>query len=189
MWVGELTAADAADVFARRDRPIAGLAADAPALATACHAMAGRFHRGGRLLAFGTGAAAADAAHVVVEFVHPVIVGKRALPALSLSGGPAGFRGELDLFGEPDDIAFAIAHGGVELAIAETLATAAATPVSVLEPHPGALLGADRSGVPELDHVIAVASDDPRVVREGHVTIYHVLWELVHVFLDAPEVL
>jgi D-sedoheptulose 7-phosphate isomerase len=180
----ELTAADTAEVFARRDRPIAGLAADAPALAAACHAMAGRFHRGGRLLALGTGAAAADAAHVVVEFVHPVIVGKRALPALSLPGGPAGFRGELDLFGEPDDIAFAIAHGGVDPGIAETLAAARQRGMLTV-----ALLGADRSGVPELDHVIAVASDDPRVVREGHVTTYHVLWELVHVFLDAPEVL
>ncbi len=37
--------------------------------------------------------------------------------------------------------------------------------------------------------MIVVHTDDPRVVREGHVTAYHVLWELVHVFLDAPEVL
>jgi D-sedoheptulose 7-phosphate isomerase len=43
--------------------------------------------------------------------------------------------------------------------------------------------------LPGLDHVIAVHSDDPRIVREAQVTSYHVLWELVHVFLDAPEVL
>jgi D-sedoheptulose 7-phosphate isomerase len=36
-----------------------------------------------------------------------------------------------------------------------------------------------------LDHVIVVASGDPTVVREGHVTAYHVLWELVHVFLEG----
>ena len=41
--------------------------------------------RGGRLLAFGRGPYATDAQHVSVEFVHPVIVGKRALPALDLS--------------------------------------------------------------------------------------------------------
>ena len=49
--------------------------------------MAERFARGGRLIAFGRSPAArSDARHVAVEFVHPVIVGKRALPALGLTG-------------------------------------------------------------------------------------------------------
>src|SRR5438477_9072389 len=54
-------------------------------LAHACREMSERFLRGGRLLAFGRGAYATDAQHVSVEFVHPVIVGKRALAALDLS--------------------------------------------------------------------------------------------------------
>src|SRR5215471_18668765 len=58
---------------------------EAPRLAQACREMAERFLRGGRLLAFGRGPYATDAQHVSVEFVHPVIVGKRALPALDLS--------------------------------------------------------------------------------------------------------
>ena len=58
--------------------------AEAPRLAEACHEMSRRFLAGGRLLAFGNGSAATDAEHVSVEFVHPVIVGKRALPALDL---------------------------------------------------------------------------------------------------------
>ena len=40
----------------------------------------------GKLVVFGSGAAATDAQHLAVEFVHPVIVGKRAFPALSLAG-------------------------------------------------------------------------------------------------------
>jgi D-sedoheptulose 7-phosphate isomerase len=51
---------------------------EAPRLAEACHAMSRRFLAGGRLLAFGNGSASTDAQHVSVEFVHPVIVGKRA---------------------------------------------------------------------------------------------------------------
>ena len=47
--------------------------------------MSERFLHGGRLLAFGRNSYATDAQHVSVEFVHPVIVGKRALPALDLS--------------------------------------------------------------------------------------------------------
>ena len=57
---------------------------EVPRLAEACHEMSRRFLAGGRLLAFGNGSAATDAQHVSVEFVHPVIVGKRALPALDL---------------------------------------------------------------------------------------------------------
>src|ERR1700748_3129957 len=59
--------------------------AEARRLAEACREMSERFLRGGRLLAFGRGSYATDAQHVSVEFVHPVIVGKRALPALDLS--------------------------------------------------------------------------------------------------------
>jgi D-sedoheptulose 7-phosphate isomerase len=149
--------------------------------------MARRFHRGGRLIAFGAGGAAADAAHVVVEFVHPVIIGKRALPALSLRGGAGGFRAELELFAEPVDIALAIAPDGGDAALADALAAARDRGLLTV-----ALTGAadgPLSRLPRVDHVLVVHSDDPRIVREGQVTTYHVLWELVHVFLDAPEVL
>ena len=52
--------------------------ANAEPISQACLAMARRFERGGRLLVFGEGAQASDAEHVAVEFVHPVLVGKRA---------------------------------------------------------------------------------------------------------------
>jgi D-sedoheptulose 7-phosphate isomerase len=31
------------------------------------------------------------------------------------------------------------------------------------------------------------SSADPRIVKEIQVTTYHVLWELVHVFLEQPQ--
>src|SRR6202011_3821439 len=70
-------------------------------LARACKEMAERFLRGGRLLAFGRGQYATDAQHVSVEFVHPVVVGKRALPALDLS---LLFRPWLEVLVQPDDM-------------------------------------------------------------------------------------
>src|SRR5919198_709584 len=73
--------------------PEAFFAAEAGRIAEACWAMARRFHAGGRLLAFGNGAWATDAQHVSVEFVHPVIVGKRALPALALTNDSAALSG------------------------------------------------------------------------------------------------
>jgi D-sedoheptulose 7-phosphate isomerase len=92
--------------------------AEAPRLAEACHEMSRRFLAGGRLLAFGNGSAATDAEHVSVEFVHPVIVGKRALPALDL--GP-DFERRLPVVLRPEDMvmgfAFPKADPSVERAL------------------------------------------------------------------------
>src|SRR3984957_2855933 len=76
-------------------------ATQAPRLAVASREMSDRFLRGGRLLAFGRGPYATDAQHVSVEFVHPVIVGKRALPALDLS---IAFGPWLEAISSPQDI-------------------------------------------------------------------------------------
>jgi D-sedoheptulose 7-phosphate isomerase len=73
--------------------------ARAEPIAHCCRELAQRFADGGRLLAAGASAAdRSDARHVAVEFVHPVIVGKRALPALSVD--PAA----LSLLARPQDI-------------------------------------------------------------------------------------
>ncbi len=129
----------------------------------------------------GRGTAAADAAHVVVEFVHPVIVGKRALPALALPDG--GSAATVSLFGRAGDIVLAFGADGRSPALVDALTVAVRDGMLTI-----ALLGGDGgavAAVPGLDHVIVVPSTDPQVVREAHVTVYHVLWELVHVFLDA----
>src|SRR5580692_7107752 len=105
-------------LFELRSEPVRDLARQASAVAEACHAMAVRFHRGGRLIVFGTGGPSADAQHVAVEFVHPVIVGKRALPAIALTtdvatvtgvasahGIEAIFAHQVRYLAEPADIA------------------------------------------------------------------------------------
>ena len=51
-------------------------------------------------------------------------------------------------------------------------------------------MGGDGSAASKAaEHVLVAHSDDPRVVKEMHVTLYHVLWELVHVFFEQPGVL
>lgn len=85
---------------------------EAPRIARLCHRMAERFARGGRLVAFGRSSSArSDARHVAVEFVHPVIVGKRALPALPLvpEGGP--LLRQADLLLRADDIVLGFGMG------------------------------------------------------------------------------
>jgi len=82
-----------AEMFERRRAPGLAVADMAEAIARACHDMAIRFDRGGKLIAFGNGGASSDAQHVAVEFLHPVIVGKRALPAVSLTNDVATVSG------------------------------------------------------------------------------------------------
>jgi D-sedoheptulose 7-phosphate isomerase len=162
--------------------------------------MSERFHRGGRLFTFGNGGAATDAQHIAVEFVHPVIVGKRALPALSLTGDIATLTGvgattgfddvfahQLRHFAEADDIALGISPDGRCAGVLRGLRTAKDSGLLTV-----ALLGGDGGDIARAavaDHQVVVPSTDPRVVKEVHVTTYHVLWELVHVFLEQPGVL
>lgn len=187
----------AAALFDRREEPAASLAGQAGAVAAACHQMALRFQAGGTLLVFGTGSASTDAQHVAVEFVHPVIVGKRALPAISLTAdvatvtglaarhGAAGmFSHQLRYLGSPGDIALGLSAGGGCAATAAGLRTAAELGLLTV-----ALAGGDGAVAAAAEHVIMTRSADPRVVKELQVTAYHVLWELVHVFLEQPGVL
>jgi D-sedoheptulose 7-phosphate isomerase len=151
-------------------------AAEADALARLCHRMAERFARGGRLVAVGVSPGArSDVRHVTVEFVHPVIVGKRALPAIGLSreGGP--LTGQLELIGEPEDIV--IAFGALEPEGEEVRAALG------LARERGCLTIAFERGV-GAEWELVPASEDPSICQELVETAYHVLWELVHVFFE-----
>ncbi|MGN6172554.1 MAG: D-sedoheptulose-7-phosphate isomerase [Streptosporangiaceae bacterium] len=191
---------DVAALFARRETPIADLAGQAGAVSEACHAMAVRFHQGGKLVVFGTGAESTDALHVAVEFVHPVIVGKRALPAISLTADVATVTGlaagdgmdgifahQISMLAEPADIALGIAADSSSPSVLRGLETAKQMGLLTI-----ALTGGQDGAIADsvaVDHLLTVRSDDPRVVKEVHVTIYHILWELVHVFFEQPGVL
>ncbi len=61
-------------------------AAEAPTLLAAAQALAGVYRAGGRLFAMGNGGSSCDAAHVAVEFLHPVTTGRPALAAVNLGG-------------------------------------------------------------------------------------------------------
>ena len=148
-------------------------AAQADALAAACREMAARFARGGRLLAFGRGAYATDAQHVEVEFVHPVLVGKRALPAIDISATP---ESSLRALLTPDDIVMAFGPPAGDAELERLLAWAAAQGAQTF-----ALPGAHAS------YALAPWDIDPFIHQELVEILYHTLWETVHVFLEHRE--
>ncbi len=179
-----LTSEPLAALVAERDRVLnAFLEREQERIARLCHDLARAFARGGALIAHGSGGAATDAAHVAVEFMHPVIVGKRALPALALANDPTGATTPA-AFGRPDDIALAIAHGSADASLREFLDGAGRQGMLTV-----ALVGAGGGEAPIADHVLVVESGDPQIVQEVQETTYHVLWELVHVFFEHPGLL
>src|SRR6516165_2617898 len=160
---------EAGRLFELRGAPARDLAGQADAVAAACHAMAVRFHRGGKLVVFGTGGSSPDAQHVAVEFVHPVIVGTRALPAISLTtavatvtgiaerdGVAAMFAHQIRFLADPADIALGISADGDSPSVLAGLEAARALGLLTI-----ALVGGGGGRIaasPAVDHVLAAAS-------------------------------
>jgi D-sedoheptulose 7-phosphate isomerase len=142
-------------------------------LAAACQEMARRFLDGGRLMAFGRGAAATDAEHVAVEFVHPVIVGKRALPAMDLG---REFEARLRATLRQPDIVMGFSFPGEDPDIEHALGVAR---------ERGALTLGLRAEAAEYSFPLPDA--DPFVCQEAYELLYHLLWETVHVFFEHRE--
>lgn len=142
-------------------------------LAESCREMAERFLRGGRLLAFGQGPYSTDAQHVSVEFVHPVIVGKRALPAMDLS---ILFRPWLEAIVRPEDIVmgFGPPEGDAEV-------WTALHDANVRDAMTFALPGSEGT------YALDPPTDDVFMHQEILEMLYHTLWETVHVFLEHRE--
>jgi len=158
----------------RRDevmRPV--FAREAERLALACREMSERFLRGGRLLAFGRGPYATDAQHVSVEFVHPVIVGKRALPALDIS---AQFQAWLETLLGPDDMVMGFGPPEGDPDVWRALDAAGRRGAMTF-----ALPGVGGS------YALMPSTDDPFIHQELIEVLYHTLWETVHVFFEHRE--
>jgi len=140
-------------------------------MARLCHAMAERFARGGRLIAVGNSPQEqSDVRHVAVEFVHPVIVGKRALPAIGLVPGGGALAAQVALLAEADDIVIGFG-AGPEVAAAIAAARAHGCLTIAFAP-----VGAEWEAVPP--------GADPFIAQELVESLYHMLWELVHVFFE-----
>ena len=146
---------------------------EAKRLADISKEMSERFLRGGRLLAFGKGAYMTDAQHVSVEFVHPVIVGKRALPALDIS---VAFMPWLATDLKENDMVMGFAPAEGDRDIEEALEFAKSK---------GALTFA-LTGL-TANYALALEDHHPFIQQELIEILYHTLWETVHVFFEHHE--
>lgn len=161
-------------------------------------AIANVYQSQGRLLCMGNGGSSCDAAHVAVEFNHPVTTGRSALPAINLAadmpmmtaiGNDVGFdeifQRQVISQGRKGDALLGISTSGgaANLLLAFQAAKQAGLTTMALLGGDGGAIG--RSGV--VDHCLVVESDSIHRIQETHVIAYHQLWDLVHSFLGAAQ--
>lgn len=163
------------------------------AVVDAAGAIADVYRRDGRLYTMGNGGSSCDAAHVAVEFLHPVTAGRPALTAVDLSAD------RTMLTAVANDVGYQ--HVFVRQVIAQArkgdgligLSTSGNSDNLVRAFEKAKQMGVVTVGLAGmsggtmaamgLDHCLVVETDSIHRVQECHVTIYHILWDLVHTLL------
>lgn len=162
---------------------------EAPAIASCARALATALEGGGRLYTLGNGGSACDAQHVAVEFMHPVLEKRAAFPALALPSDPAlltalandedfvlGFAKQIRLLGRKEDVVLALSTSGRSANVLRALGAARELGMMTI-----GLAGGDGGRMAEVcDHVFVVPSFSIHRIQEAHVTLLHILWDLVH---------
>jgi len=161
-------------------------------------AMARAFDRGGHLFVMGNGGSSCDAAHLAVEFTHPIVVKRPALPALTLTVDTAlltavgndqdfslTFMKQLRLLARTGDMALGISTSGSSANVNRALAAAREMGLLTV-----GFCGKDGGRMPPVcDHCFIVPSFSITRIQEAHETLLHVLWDLIHVIRGEEDVL
>jgi D-sedoheptulose 7-phosphate isomerase len=171
---------------------------NADRIVACCGAMAKTFDSGGRLFVMGNGGSSCDAAHLAVEFMHPIIEKRPALPAVALTTDTAlltavgndqdfalAFVQQLSMLGKQGDIALGISSSGKSANINRALQTAREMGLLTV-----GFSGRDGGRMPEFcDHCFIVPSFGIHRIQETHETLLHVLWDLIHVIRGEEDVI
>jgi D-sedoheptulose 7-phosphate isomerase len=167
-------------------------------IAECCKALANAFDHGARLFVMGNGGSSCDAAHVAVEFMHPIIEKRPALPAMALSADTAlltavgndqdfsmAFVQQLRMLARAGDIALGISTSGKSANVNRALQ--AAREISMITVG---FSGRDGGRMPEFcDWCFTVPSFSIHRIQESHETLLHVLWDLIHVIRGEEDVI
>lgn len=170
----------------------------APDLERTVGALADRFRRGGRLFVMGNGGSACDALHVAVEFQHPIVEKRRALPAISLpadialltavgNDGDFGqvFATQIELLARETDAVLGISTSGTSTNVLRGMRKARELGACTI-----GFAGRDGGALADLcEHAFVVPSWSIHRIQEVHTVLLHLLWDHVHIALGEPDVL
>jgi hypothetical protein len=122
------------------------------------------------------------ALHIAVEFVHPVIMGKRALPAVALTGPDLVDLVRVSV--RPGDIVVAVA-GADDAQVRSVMRRSPAWGATTIWIGSG-----ERPKAGMAEHVLWLDDPDPTIpATGGFVLFYHLLWELTHVCFEHSGLL
>ncbi|HEY6838535.1 MAG TPA: D-sedoheptulose 7-phosphate isomerase [Geobacteraceae bacterium] len=150
--------------------------------------LAGALGEGKKLLVMGNGGSAADAQHFAAEMVGRFKMERRGLPAIALTtdtsiltavGNDYGFedvfRRQVDALAAPGDVVVGISTSGNSGNVRSALLLAAERGCRTV-----GLLGGDGGTIREVVDVdLTVPSRETPHVQEGHITIIHIVCDLV----------
>ncbi|CAN5272532.1 MAG: D-sedoheptulose-7-phosphate isomerase [Pyrinomonadaceae bacterium] len=168
------------------------------AILAASLGMAKAFHRGGKLLVCGNGGSSTDAQHVAVEFMHPITVGRKALPAICLTNDMAMvtavsndvsfndvFLRQVIALGREGDILLGISTSGNSENVIRAFDTARRMKLITIGyagGDGGKMAALHAAGA--LDFCLTVPTSSIHRIQESHVALYHTTWDIVHTFLE-----
>lgn len=169
-------------------------ATNAQRVVDVAQAIAGAYQAGGRLFSMGNGGSSCDAAHIAVEFLHPVTAGRPALAAVNLTADIATvsavandvgyshvFVRQLIALARPGDALIGVSTSGNSDNLLAAFATARQLGLVTI-----GLCGGDgglMARSTDIAHCLTVRSDSIHRIQETHVAVYHILWDLVHTLL------
>ena len=143
---------------------------------------------GGKILIFGNGGSAADSQHIAAEFVNRFYLERKALPAIALTtdasiltsvANDVGFDNiysrQIEALGKKNDTAIGITTSGKSQNILNGLETSKKLGMNTI-----AFAGQDITKLKKLsDCIISVPSKSTPRIQEVHITIAHIICELV----------
>jgi D-sedoheptulose 7-phosphate isomerase len=170
----------------------------AGSIVSCASAMAKEFDAGGRLFVLGNGGSACDALHVAVEFMHPVLAKRGALPAIALPADIAGltaagndadfslaFAEQLLVLGKAGDMVLGISTSGRSANVNRALQAARERSMLTI-----GFSGRDGGRMPDwCDFCFTVRSFSIHRTQEVHGTLLHVLWDLIHLVRGEEDLL
>jgi D-sedoheptulose 7-phosphate isomerase len=165
--------------------------------------LARAFYHGKKMLVCGNGGSATDAQHIAVEFMHPITVGRKALPAICLNNDMAMvtavandvsfadvFVRQIIALGQEGDVLIALSTSGNSENLLHAFQTARKMKLKTI-----GLAGSDGGKMAEMkaqgliDFCFTVPTSSVHRIQESHVALYHILWDMVHTFLENKSLL
>jgi D-sedoheptulose 7-phosphate isomerase len=163
-------------------------------VAEVAEAIVHAYRDGYKLVLFGNGGSAADAAHTAAEFVGRYARERAALPAIALGENVSSitaisndysfervFARQIEGLGATGDVAVGISTSGGSANVVAGLEAARAKGMVTV-----GLTGADGGALAAAcDQCICIPATDTPRIQEGHILVLHVLCELVEQELFA----